>query len=77
MFRTTSRRVGFEVVSYECLRADQVGLLPVLQQLLESSVHKGNTRRAVLSREAISITGAFRFDLSELSPSYPLAPTKR
>lgn len=41
-----------------------IGLSPVLQDLLETSIHKGITKRAIIGREAVSITGVFRFDSS-------------
>lgn len=53
-----------DLISGNCSLYD-LGLITVLGGLLETSVHKGITKRAVLGRDTVSITGVFRFDSSE------------
>jgi hypothetical protein len=41
----------------------EAGLVQVLAKMLETSVHQGTTRSAVLSQDAVNIRGVWGFDM--------------
>jgi hypothetical protein len=46
------------------------GLVSVLAKMLETSVHQGTTRSAVLSQDATNIRGVWGFDMGASRRSY-------